>query len=667
MREWFDLALAGVPTGCIASLSGIGLVLTYRATGVFNFAHGAIAMFVAFLLWQFNVAWGWPLYVAATVAVFVCAPAIGLTLERVVFRPLQRRGASTSEKLVATLGIFVLLTGVALQIWTGETKTDAPRIFKSKQVVSLLGQDDVAILVIVLVSALGLFALFRWTHLGTQFRAVVDKRELSELSAVNANRVAAIAWAMGCTFAGLTGVLLAPTRLDPYRLTLLVLDTFAVAVIAKLRSLPLAVAGGIGLGVVQSLLGTKIPEQLFQWGLLETEQWPPPFNTLPANLLTTALFVFLLVYRRLDEIGATETSGRGLVANVVGSQRRVGSRTRLARLSFLLVVAAAPLILPTDALGDAAKVMAFYVIFLSIVVITGFSGHITLGQAGFAGLGAYLTARLANGQVAPFGEMPVLVAMLLATLVVLPVGLATGYPALKRKGLFLGLTTLAVGLVLSRFVFDNLYFTRGGVVVERPELFGLSLAGDQAFYWYAAVLAGLATVLANNLRSGRLGRILGAMRDSEVGAQSVGLSLRKYKLFIFAASACLASIGGTLLSQQTRSFNADTFSTFQSLFLFTAIVVAGLSYLSGAAVAAVLFVVINSVASRAGVAEAFFGLGALFLGFLPGGIVGSTLRAWRTWPARLRERWRADQARHEPPPALSPSEFGTRVLQDVGR
>src|SRR3954468_2738345 len=131
---YWQLALAGVASGSIAALSGIGLVLTYRATGIFNFAHGAVAMFVAYLLWQTNIGWGWPLAVSAIVAILFAGPMVGVVLERVVFRPLELRRASTSEKLVATLGVFVVLVGLAQTIWGPVHKTDTPNLFPQTEV-----------------------------------------------------------------------------------------------------------------------------------------------------------------------------------------------------------------------------------------------------------------------------------------------------------------------------------------------------------------------------------------------------------------------------------------------------------------------------------------------------------------------------------------------------
>src|SRR5436305_13717513 len=137
MSFWLSLILAGIGTGCIYSLAGMGIVLTYKATGIFNFAHGAIAMFVAYILWQLNSEWHISLAIAAPITLLVVGPGIGLILERFIFRPLQRRRAGTSERLVATLGIFLLLVGLALKIWTG-TERHGPQLI-SNQPVPIIG------------------------------------------------------------------------------------------------------------------------------------------------------------------------------------------------------------------------------------------------------------------------------------------------------------------------------------------------------------------------------------------------------------------------------------------------------------------------------------------------------------------------------------------------
>jgi branched-chain amino acid transport system permease protein len=303
-----------------------------------------------------------------------------------------------------------------------------------------------------------------------------------------------------------------------------------------------------------------------------------------------------------------------------------------------LVAIVVPLPLDTIRLGDAQEVLALMVVFISIVCITGFCGYITLGQAGFAGIGAYVAARVANAL-----GLPMILAMLVGALAALVLGLVAGYPALKRRGLFLGLTTLAIGLLAYQFVFSSNVFAggSGGLTAQRPSVLGLSFAGDRAFYWFELFWVVLMLGLARNLRSGRLGRILAAMRDSETAARSVGIDLRRYKLFIFAVSAFIAGIGGTLLAQQTQVFTPFAFDPFTSLTWFLVVVVAGVGSLGGAVVAAVLFVMLNTFVHHAGFSDLIFAILALFIGYLPGGsLAGMVMQL----SARVREPRRLIEA-----------------------
>src|SRR3954447_18904090 len=286
-----QLAISGIGPGAIAALSGMGLVLTYRATGVFNFSQGTIATLVAYMYWEMSAQHNVPHVLAGLIAILIIGPVVGLIVERLVFRPLDRRGASTSEKLVASLGLTVLVLGICVTIWSGQTRFASSFLpFASHAPLEPFGNDyqisyvTIGVLVILAITSAALTALFRFTRLGTEIRAVVDKRELAELAGVNANRVASISWALGCGFAGLVGVLYASSvALDPFRTTLLVIDTFAIAVIARLRNLPTAVFAGILMGVVQARVGAYHVN-----GALAAP--------LQADILAMALPVFLVLY-----------------------------------------------------------------------------------------------------------------------------------------------------------------------------------------------------------------------------------------------------------------------------------------------------------------------------------------------------------------------------------
>ena len=277
-----------------------------------------------------------------------------------------------------------------------------------------------------------------------------------------------------------------------------VLQIIGVAVIAKLRSIWGAVAAGLGLGVVQAtasaLTSPKYPDWL---------TWLPHVKgSIVAQLPVLSLLAFLLIYRTLDEAGSGGASG--LVTATFGRRsRRSAAASVQSSLLLSAVVLVVPALLSGTNLATAQEVVAYSVIFLSIVAITGYSGHISLGTTGFAGLGGYITDRLIDGHLpwptthgAP--HVPVILAMLIgALLLVVPIGVLIGYPALRRKGLILGLITLAFALIVNAFVFQSQGWFIGQTAssIARPHLFGLSLQGDKAFLYFELVVLGLVLLL----------------------------------------------------------------------------------------------------------------------------------------------------------------------------
>ncbi|MDT7538361.1 MAG: branched-chain amino acid transport system permease protein livM [Actinomycetota bacterium] len=606
-----ELAAAGLAFGSVAALSGIGLLITYRATGVFNLAHGGFAMFAAYLYFQTAGIWGWPAWLAAPLVLLGAGPALGLAAYYVVFRPLQRRAAAPAESLVATLGVFVLLVGIAAVGW-GLQGRRAPALFATRRL-SVGGagvrSDAVVNLAVVAVTLLVLWWLTTRTRIGVQVRAVVADRRLAEMTRVDADRVAALGWAVGAAFAGLTGVLLAPQlSLTPYGLTLVVLETFAIPVIARLSSLPVAVAGALLIGIGQS--------ELAQVHLHSTD-WASALQSVQSNLLAVVLLVALLVLPRLHELGGDAGVALSLASRQV--RDRSASRRALERAGGAVLLLS-PLLYPSDVLRDAQRVPALALVFVSIVVLTGYSGQVSLGHGAYAGLGALFFARFSDS----ITELPALLCGMLAAGIV---GLLTGYPAIRRRGLFLALTTFAVGVMVSRFVFQEPGFT-SGIEVRRPSVLGLSLAGDRVFYSFELVCLAIGLLVVHNLRSGRLGRALVAVRDSEDGARALGIDLRSLKVFIFTVSAALAGLGGGLLTQATLAFSPNDFDPVpSSLFWFTAVVVFGADSAAGAVAAAGLIVAVGAVTGAAEAAFVPIGILALLLGRMPGGVAALVRRA----------------------------------------
>ncbi|MBA2280588.1 MAG: ABC transporter permease, partial [Acidimicrobiia bacterium] len=616
-------ALLGIIFGGIYALSATGIVLTYTATGVFNIAHFAVALLAGYLAWELNGGLGLPMVATVPVVLLLCGPVLGVALERLVFRPLQARGASSSEKLVAALGVSVLILAVINIVWgpgvQGTTDEPVPRLFPVEpfQLGSLrFDTEQVGVVASILVIAGLLWFLLRRTFLGTRIRAVVDRRELAELAGIDANRVSQVAWALGCTLGALTGLLIAPPALEPTRIIILGIETFSVAVVARLTSIPMALAFGFFvLGMGRGMLDGFAP---FGEG---SGTLPQLYDQVVLNLSSVVLFGALVLFRRLDEVGGGAAGSAGLVTGAFGRGRRTGPATAVLGAAALVAALLTPAVLDGADLRQGHQFLALTVVFVSITAITGFSGHLTLGQASIAGLGAFATARF----TAEF-DLPVLVAMVPGIGVATLAGLAAGWPALKRKGLFLGLTTLGLALIIYQFVFNaQLPFVAGGpgqLIVQRPSLFGLDLSGDVAFWFYELVVVLLVLGLVHNLRSGPLGRVLAAMRDSETAASSVGIDLRRSKLFVFGVSSGIAGLGGTLLTQADQNFDPNTFYPIFGLFWFTAVVVCGVSSIRGAILAAAVYVAVPRITGQdVQSAVGIFGLGALFLGRLPGGVV----------------------------------------------
>ncbi|HET7310295.1 MAG TPA: ABC transporter permease [Mycobacteriales bacterium] len=641
-----DYAFAGLALGAIAALSGVGLLITYRATGVFNVAHGAVAMMAAYLFWQLTDGWGVPVWLAAVLVLVVAAPLFGMLLERVVFRPLQRRSATPAESLVATIGLLVLLLGVAYVLWGAQARH--PASLFPRDVLHLgnvtIHEDAISDLAVVLFGTGALGLVLRLTSLGTQIRAVVDRRELAELAGVDANRVSAIGWSIGSVFAALTGILLAAQlSLDPFGLTLVVLETFALPVIAGLTNIPIAIAAGIALGIGSSEMNLWSPG---------TSSLSSVWDAVHANLPVVLLLVALLARRRL-----AETGGDAGIASTFG-RRRAGESTP-KRMAVRYGVAAVAMLLPLTfdnvSLRQAQEIPALAIVFVSIVAVTGYSGQISLGQAGYAGLGALFFAKVS-------ASTPQLAALLVAALAAGIVGFLTGYPAIRRRGLFLALTTFAVGAVVSRFVFAQPYFTND-VTVHRPSLFGLSLEGDHAFYLFELAMLAIAFLIMYNLRTGALGRSLIAIRDSEDGARAVGIDIRVLKVLVFTVSAMLAGLGGALLAQQSHSFTATSYDPLEaSLPWFAVVVVFGADSAAAAVIGAAFVVLVDTITGQSGAYLIPVGLVAAFIGLLPGGAAELARWAgdWLLTPTALMRHFADRMPAPRPAPVLS--ERGKQAL-----
>src|SRR3954447_9081323 len=255
LEKLFVFLTIGVSVSAIYAVCATGLVVTYVTSGVFNFAHGAIGMFLAFTYWELSVNRGWPVPIALAVTLLVIAPAIGVALDVLVMRRLVQ-GASVATKLVVTLALLVAFQGAAVGIWGIKLRT-LPELFPGHEysVFSLVITWHQTVTVIAAAAvAFGLRVLFTRTRLGVAMRAVVDNPELCTIKGISPNVVTAASWAMGSSLAGLAAILIAPgLNLEVNTLSLLVVSAYAAAVVGRLQNLPATFVGAVILGVSQQL------------------------------------------------------------------------------------------------------------------------------------------------------------------------------------------------------------------------------------------------------------------------------------------------------------------------------------------------------------------------------------------------------------------------------
>jgi branched-chain amino acid transport system permease protein len=616
MTVTLNLALAGLGIGAVAALAGLGLLVTYRATGVFNVAFGAIAVFAAYVNWSLAAKHHWPVGFAALFTIGFLCPALGFLLDRFVFRSLRLRDAGPAESIVASLGVFVLLVGGVTILWGRQTRLDAPSLVP-RHTLHLGGDvvvrlDVVVDVAIVLVLLLALLVLER-TRVGMLARAVVENRALAELAGVRADRVSSLAWALGATLAGLAGILIAPlVRLDPFGLTLAVLETMAVVVIARLTRPLWVVGSALVLGIAQSEV-TRLHLPGAAGAIV---------SALGTNLFVVALIAVLLVVRRLEDAQRPDSG------TTVGLATRGDLPTPRYWWLPATAVLAVPLLLSREGLVTAQRVPALAIIFVSIVLVTGYAGQLSLGQAGFAGLGALITAKFSNGSMPFAGHLPSLLALVLAVLSASLLGFLVGWPAIRRRGLFLALATFSIAAVASKFVFDQPYFTNGITV---PTLSGFRSA--HMFYVLELVCLGVSLLVVQNHHRGRLGRSLQAVRDDERGALACGVNVRRLRVWTFAVSSGLAALGGALLSVSDRSFDPTAFDPIIGLIWFAAVVVFGIDSATSALLGAALIVLLDSVHSD--VSSIVIGTAAVAVGFLPGGLLYTVRRLARNLSHRV--------------------------------
>ncbi|UIR34624.1 ABC transporter permease [Rhodococcus sp. DMF-1] len=578
MNTFVTFTILGLVLGSVYAIAASGLVLTYNTSGIFNFAHGAQAMLGAFLYWQLTAGWGLPVPLALLVVLFLAGPLMGLALYVVIMRGL--RDTAEVTKIVVTVSIMLGMLFLSQWFWHPEKPRSLGMFFGDDTGIRVLGAfvrvHEILCVLAAVGIAVGLRMLFQRTRTGATMRGVVDDPDLLRLNGHNPERIAAFSWALGSTLAVLAGVLITPISggsLEANMLTLLVIDAFAAAMFGRLSSIPRTFVGALVLGLAGAYLIGYAPSS---WA------WT---SNLRVSLPMVALFVVLIVLPQDRLRGAAmRTRERYHVPSV---RKAVVWAVALVAIVYLIRLLMVESAITTFTLG-----MTFAIVALSLTLLTGYAGEMNLAPLSF---GAIATIVVFHFGITGTGldQRLTVWGVLLAVVVTALVGGVVALPALRLRGLYLALATMAFGVFVSNMVLRDTtehelfgvefsIFTGGSLVIPPLRIGPLDLQDETTFLMTATVLFALLGVGVVALRNRGYGRRLAAMKDSPAASAMLGQNLITLKLSVFMLSAAIAGLGGVLMSSATGAVAGENFNIIVSLTLLMLTVVAGIGYVSGA-------------------------------------------------------------------------------------
>lgn len=558
MNEVIRFALLGLGVGALYAFASQGLIAIYRGTGVLNFSLGATAIAGVFMQWELQYEQGWPFLGAAAVGVGLSA-LLGALTHWVIMRPLRR--ASSLIRVIATLGVLITIqAGVVIRY--GSRPRQVPSWLPTDRVtlwsdVSITA-DRLILLAIASASAFLLWLLYRSSQFGLATEAVSESERSAAAVGVSPNRVAILNWALGSAIAAVAGILVVPIiTLQVTAMTSLVLAALAAALVGDFRSFPIATAAGLGLGIGQTLVGRYVDQQGLGASL--------PFLVIIVFLVFRGRSLPLRDYflRELPMVGNGRMSWDWMV---FGSGAVV----------FIMVTKQTKWV-------DAFTVsLGVAIVLLSIVVVTGYAGQLSLGQFAMAGFGAWVAGRL----VAVY-DIPFLLGLVAGVAAAVPLGLVFGLPAVRTRGINLAIVTLGLGTTMELMLFRNRDYTGGvqGTQVGNPDLFGYDIGSiryPERYGIFVLVMTMLTVIVVANVRRGRTGRRLIAVRTNERAAAALGIDVMVAKLFAFSFASAIAALGGILLAFRLSSISYQSFNNFTSITFVGLALLGGVGYVLGA-------------------------------------------------------------------------------------
>lgn len=616
--------LLGIGSGCLVSAIALAVVLTYQGSGVVNLATGAVAATSAYAYDTMrrdgtvvlpplpnplsliegglhaigvggvelpgiptSVSFGSPVgFIPALAVALAVAAVVGLGAHLLIFRPL--RGAPPLAKVVASVGLLIVLQAVMVLRFSS---TPRPvRSILAKTGVRLPGDivvpsDQLVLSAIVLAVAVMLWVVLRSTRFGLATRAAAENEKAATILGFSPDVLAACSWILSSVLAGLFGVLVATVNgaVDPITITLLIVPALGAALLGGFRSFGLTVAAGFGIAMAQNLLQ-----------YLATRPWFPHTGPAPLPGMREAL-PFLIIGIALFIRGRALPSRESIADGRLPPAPRSG-RMAVKAVPAVLATGAALVLLGPDWRLAITNSLIGMLVCLSLVVLTGFVGQISLAQMTIAGIAGFTLSKLAGTYGVPFPLAPIL-----GALVATAAGLLAAIPALRVRGVSLAVVTLAASVAIENAVFRNQTWSGSaeGARVPPPRLFGLrfgpndpgSLDGKLPSTWFGIfclLVAVAAAIFVVKLRASSRGQRMLAVRSNERAAAAVGISVAGTKLFAFGVSSFIAGIAGGLSGYRFGSVSPAVFGSSASLLILAFAYLGGLTSVTGAALGGIL-------------------------------------------------------------------------------
>ena len=576
--------------GCINSLFAVGIVVVYRASRVINFAHGGVWVVAYTIFWELLGYHGISYWLALPAAMLAGA-LIAVIMEFVFVRRFFR--SARLIVAVVTIGLAQLLAAVAHSTpgWFGDhdNRPGLPRTplthFAWKVFPVRFTGDYGAVLVLTVVALLGLGFFFRYTSAGIAVRGAAQNSDRASELGINVKSLSTIVWAIAGLLAGLAAALQVP--ITGYNQSAagssvgvgVMLIALAAAVIGGMDSIPITVVAALAIAVV-----SQVAFYAFHQSAI-----------VDLVLLLVIIGAFIVQRRRLgrtDESSSSTWAATEEVRPIPAPLARlavVRSSVRNLTALLVLVVLGYPFVMSPSQTNLGSLVFIDGIVVISLVILTGWGGQVSLGQYAFVAVGAYV-----GGILSAKAGLPFLVALLGGSFAGAAVAVILGVTALRVRGLYLAVTTLAFAVVTSTVLLSRSYL--GKYIpdrIGRPQILFIRTEDNRAFYYVCLLALALAWWAAVGLRRSRTGRVLIAMRENERSAQAFGVNLVRTRLVTFALSGFMAAGAGVLLGAHDHTVSAGAFSPDVSIQIFLTAIIGGLGSIQGALLGAVYFAVVS--------------------------------------------------------------------------